>query len=158
FQFDNGSSLDNGREGESVRLLYDPANPSHARLDTGKGPWDDGFAPTATGLSFIVGSSVLYLLLRRRWRRGITARQADTGRWRVPAHLLTGRASGRGVRDPVDSDRGQHGAAQRTDTRHRRHTAAPEAKLDAPALAQDRASVHDTAVQPTVAGPDVARP
>jgi hypothetical protein len=77
FQFDNGSSLDNGREGESVRLLYDPANPSHARPDTGKSPWSEGFAPTVTGLGFLVGFGGVYLLLRR-WARGGSRRGRRT--------------------------------------------------------------------------------
>jgi Protein of unknown function (DUF3592) len=54
------------RVGESVRVLYDPANPHDARLDSWPSRWGAGAVPIAVGLFLILVavSALLYRQLR----------------------------------------------------------------------------------------------
>ncbi|HEY3023163.1 MAG TPA: DUF3592 domain-containing protein [Actinomycetota bacterium] len=59
FQADNGSL----RVGDSVRLLYDPANPRNARLDNWGNRWAGFLALTGAGLAILVVNGLVYLIL-----------------------------------------------------------------------------------------------
>jgi hypothetical protein len=60
FQADDGSL----RVGDSVNVVYDPANPRHARLDKWGNRWSGPFALWGAGLGMLVISGAIYLLLR----------------------------------------------------------------------------------------------
>ena len=60
FQGNDGSL----RAGDSVRVLYDPANPQDARLDSWPSRWGAGTVPLAIGLVLIAVGVVLYRLIR----------------------------------------------------------------------------------------------
>jgi hypothetical protein len=51
--------------GDSVRILYDPANPRDALLDTWFSRWGDPLIPVAVGLVMIVLVAVIYRVKRR---------------------------------------------------------------------------------------------
>jgi Protein of unknown function (DUF3592) len=51
--------------GESVRLLYDPANPENARLDNWGNRWAGFLAPTGAGLILVVLNGLVYWWTRR---------------------------------------------------------------------------------------------
>ncbi len=63
--------------GDSVRVLYDPANPQKARLDTSLSRWLDAAVPTIIGLVILVVSVVILLFSREslpeRRGRGVQA-------------------------------------------------------------------------------------
>jgi Protein of unknown function (DUF3592) len=46
--------------GDSVRILYDPANPRDAQLDTWFSRWGDPLIPVAIGLFMVVLGAVIY--------------------------------------------------------------------------------------------------
>lgn len=75
------------RAGDSVRVLYDPANPQGARLDSWSSRWGAGTVPLAIGLVLIAVGAVLYRLLRRVEAGSSTAAQ---NQHRRPAWLLGG--------------------------------------------------------------------
>jgi hypothetical protein len=87
FQGDDGSL----RVGDSVRVLYDPANPRDVRLDSWPSRWGAGTVPVAIGLVLILIAigAVLYRLARSRGR----AAYRGTGQHRQPppARLPGGR-------------------------------------------------------------------
>jgi Protein of unknown function (DUF3592) len=58
------------RVGDSIRILYDPANPGHARVDTAASRWGAGIILIFMGLMFVVIPPVLYWLLRSSGRAG----------------------------------------------------------------------------------------
>jgi hypothetical protein len=61
------------RVGESVRILYDPANPRDARLDTWFSRWGDGVVLGSIGLGLVLLAALGFLLLiwpRLRAARG----------------------------------------------------------------------------------------
>jgi hypothetical protein len=60
------------RVGDSVRVLYDPANPQKARLDTWSSRWLDATITTSMGIFFILVVGVFVMLTREspRQRRG----------------------------------------------------------------------------------------
>ena len=60
FQADDGSL----RVGDSVNVVYDPANPRHARLDKWGNRWAGPLALWGAGLGMLVMSGATYLLLR----------------------------------------------------------------------------------------------
>ncbi len=60
FQADDGSL----RVGDSVNVVYDPANPRHARLDKWGNRWAGPLAFWGAGLGMLVMSGATYLLLR----------------------------------------------------------------------------------------------
>jgi Protein of unknown function (DUF3592) len=60
FQGNDGSL----RAGDAVRVLYDPANPQDARLDSWPNRWGAGSVPLAIGLALIAVGAVPYRLLR----------------------------------------------------------------------------------------------
>ena len=60
FQADDGSL----RVGDSVRLLYDPANPRNARLDNWGNRWAGPLALWGAGLAILGVSGAIYLWLR----------------------------------------------------------------------------------------------
>jgi len=90
FQGDDGSL----RVGDSVRVLYDPANPRDVRLDSWPSRWGAGTVPIAIGLVLIVVTAALYRRARSRGR----AAQRVTGQHRQPppARLPGGRRGRRG--------------------------------------------------------------
>ena len=51
--------------GDSVRVLYDPANPRDARLDTWFSRWGDPLIPIAVGFFMIVLVAVIYFFFIR---------------------------------------------------------------------------------------------
>ena len=59
FQADDGSL----RVGDSVKLVYDPANPQHARLDKWGNRWAGPLALWGAGLVILVMAGATYLLL-----------------------------------------------------------------------------------------------
>ena len=65
FQGDDGSL----RVGDSVRILYDPANPRDARLDSWPSRWGAGTVPISVGLVLIAIGAVLYRLAHS-WGQG----------------------------------------------------------------------------------------
>jgi Protein of unknown function (DUF3592) len=84
FQGDDGSL----RAGDPVKVLYDPANPQDARLDSWPSRWGAGTVPLAIGLALIAVGAAPYRLLRPAGAGGSTgARQAQH---RLPARLLGG--------------------------------------------------------------------
>jgi hypothetical protein len=54
------------RVGDTIRVLYDPANPQAARLDTWSSRWGDSVTLVAIGLGLLVLGAVGYWLLRSR--------------------------------------------------------------------------------------------
>ena len=72
FQADDGSL----RLGDSVNLVYDPANPRHARLDKWGNRWAGPLAFWGAGLTILVVSGAIYLLLRR-WGERLKASRPD---------------------------------------------------------------------------------
>jgi hypothetical protein len=60
FQADDGSL----QVGDSVNLVYDPANPRHARLDKWGNRWAGPLAFWGAGIAILVISGAIYLLLR----------------------------------------------------------------------------------------------
>jgi hypothetical protein len=60
FQADDGSL----RVGDSVSLLYDPANPRHARLDKWGNRWAGPLALWGAGLGMLVINGAVYLWFR----------------------------------------------------------------------------------------------
>lgn len=54
FRGDPNNPPDEYRVGDPVRVLYDPANPRHAKFDTWNERWGDGVVPTVLGL--VLGS------------------------------------------------------------------------------------------------------
>jgi Protein of unknown function (DUF3592) len=60
FQADDGSL----RVGDSVNVVYDPANPRHARLDKWGNRWAGPLALWGAGLAIVAMSGAVYLLLR----------------------------------------------------------------------------------------------
>jgi hypothetical protein len=74
FQADNGSL----KVGDSVRLLYDPANPRNARLDNWGNRWAGPIALWGAGLTILVVNGVILLLMRSaRGRAAQGARDGD---------------------------------------------------------------------------------
>jgi hypothetical protein len=65
--------------GDSVRVLYDPANPQHARLDTWTSRWGDSITLVIIGLVLVVLGAVGSWLLRSRGRRRRQPGQPSTG-------------------------------------------------------------------------------
>jgi hypothetical protein len=59
FQADDGSL----RVGDSVRVVYDPANPRNARLDKWGNRWAEPLALWGAGLGILVMAGAMYLLL-----------------------------------------------------------------------------------------------
>jgi hypothetical protein len=57
------------RVGDSVRVLYDPASPQDARLDTWSSRWGDSIGLVIVGLVLVVIGTVGYWLLRSRTTR-----------------------------------------------------------------------------------------
>jgi hypothetical protein len=55
--------------GDTIRVLYDPANPQAALLDTWSSRWDDSIGLVSVGLVLVVLGSVGYWLLRSRTTR-----------------------------------------------------------------------------------------
>jgi hypothetical protein len=55
--------------GDSIRVLYDPANPQDARLDTWGSRWGDSITLVAIGLGLLVIGGVISWLLRSRTTR-----------------------------------------------------------------------------------------
>jgi len=51
------------RVGDSVRILYDPANPQAARLDTWSGRWGEGIVLGAIGLALVLIPAVILLFV-----------------------------------------------------------------------------------------------
>ena len=60
FQADDGSL----RVGDSVNVVYDPANPRHARLDKWGNRWAGPLAFWGAGFAIVAISGAVYLLLR----------------------------------------------------------------------------------------------
>ena len=60
FQADDGSL----QVGDSVNVVYDPANPRHARLDKWGNRWARPLAFWGVGLAIVAMSGAVYLLLR----------------------------------------------------------------------------------------------
>jgi hypothetical protein len=56
------------RAGDSITVLYDPANPQDARLDTWASRWGDSIALTMVGLVLVIIGAVGSWLLRSRTR------------------------------------------------------------------------------------------
>ena len=56
--------------GETIRVLYDPANPQDARLDTWSSRWGESVGLVTVGLVLVVIGAVGYWLLRSRTTRG----------------------------------------------------------------------------------------
>jgi hypothetical protein len=85
FQADDGSL----RVGDSVNLVYDPANPPHARLDKWGNRWAGPLALWGAGLAILVMSGAVYLWYvhgasgprRDRWK-------PSAGRGRLPGRRL----------------------------------------------------------------------
>jgi Protein of unknown function (DUF3592) len=75
------------RAGDSVRVLYDPANPQDARLDSWSSRWGAGTVPLAIGLVLIAVGAVLYRLLRPVEAGSSTEAQNQQ---RLPAWLIGG--------------------------------------------------------------------
>ncbi len=48
---------------DSVNILYDPANPQAARLDTWSGRWGDGNVLTSIGLALVLIPAVILLVV-----------------------------------------------------------------------------------------------
>jgi hypothetical protein len=55
--------------GDSIRVLYDPANPQDARLDTWASRWGESIGLVIVGLVLVVIGAVGLWLLRLRTRR-----------------------------------------------------------------------------------------
>jgi hypothetical protein len=55
--------------GDSIRVLYDPANPQAARLDTWGSRWGDSITLVAIGFGLLVIGGVISWLLRSRTTR-----------------------------------------------------------------------------------------
>jgi hypothetical protein len=55
--------------GDTIRVLYDPADPQAARLDTWSSRWGDSVTLVAIGLGLVVLGAVGYWLLRSRTTR-----------------------------------------------------------------------------------------
>lgn len=92
FQGDDGSL----RVGDSVRILYDPANPRDARLDSWPSSWGAGAVPIAVGLVLILIVIGAGLYRRARSRRR-AAQRAAAQHWQPPpARLPSGRRGRRG--------------------------------------------------------------
>jgi hypothetical protein len=79
------------RVGRSVRVLYDPANPQDARLDSWPSRWGAGTVPLAIGLALLAIGAVLYrwFWLRRRTRMG-SSTEAQQNQHPPSARLLGG--------------------------------------------------------------------
>jgi hypothetical protein len=70
FQADEGTDKRSAYQvGDSVRILYDPANPRAARLDTWFSRWGDALIPVAIGLVMVVLVVVVYRSFGRTARR-----------------------------------------------------------------------------------------
>ena len=87
------------RVGRSVRVLYDPANPQDARLDSWPSRWGAGTVPLAIGLALLAIGAVLYrwFWLRRRTRMG-SSTEAQQHQHPLSARLLGGWRRRRGDR------------------------------------------------------------
>jgi hypothetical protein len=66
FKADEATPRPDQRMGEEVRILYDPANPQDARLDTFWSRWLESIVLGVIGLGFVVSGAFAYRLLRRR--------------------------------------------------------------------------------------------
>ncbi len=51
--------------GDSIKILYDPANPQEARVDTWFSRWGGAIVMLCVGLGLIIIPAVVYRLLRR---------------------------------------------------------------------------------------------
>jgi hypothetical protein len=66
FQADEGSEKRSAyRVGASIQVLYDPANPQDARLDTWASRWGFGILGVSLGLIFVVVVAVIYWRMLR---------------------------------------------------------------------------------------------
>lgn len=80
------------RAGDSVKVLYDPANPHDARLDSWPSRWGAGTVPLAIGLALIAIGAVLYRLLRLLRPAGVGgSTEVQQNQHRLPARLFGGR-------------------------------------------------------------------
>jgi hypothetical protein len=78
------------RAGDSVKVLYDPANPKDARLDSWPSRWGAGTVPLAVGLTLIAVGAVLYRLFRRlRPPETGSSAEAQQNQHPLPARLLS---------------------------------------------------------------------
>jgi hypothetical protein len=67
---DGNTKPEEYRRGESISILYDPANPHDARLNTSNSRWGGVIALGACGFLFVVAAGVLLLFTRQdrlRW-------------------------------------------------------------------------------------------
>jgi hypothetical protein len=65
---DGSTKSDHYRVGESLKVLYDPANPHDARLDTTGSRWGGVIIPGGVGVGFIIIPGFIYLVERSRRR------------------------------------------------------------------------------------------
>ncbi len=107
FQASEGSANPSDyRVGDSVRILYDPANPRNARLDTRFSRWGEDITVIAVGLCFVVIGAVIYRFTRPR------GRAARRGIQQNPRPQEGERRVGRWLRRQVDhGDQGPGGGA-----------------------------------------------
>jgi hypothetical protein len=80
--------------GDTIRVLYDPANPQAARLDTWSSRWGDSIGMVLTGLGLVVLGAVGSWLLRSRTTRA--ARRA------APQHRRPQESDHQGDQDSGD--------------------------------------------------------
>jgi Protein of unknown function (DUF3592) len=126
FRGDQGSNPPDYGVGDSVRVLYDPANPRHVKFDTWNARWGDGVALTVTGVGLVIIYALLLLVVpytRAYWLLDLYERKQRAARRGAGAGQPSRLGRVRGGRHVVRG--GRHVATEAAEVRDRQGGAGP---------------------------------